>query len=62
VKAGAAMTSLFERRDAEEAIVRGELAALRDKVAQAEERLAHLSITRETLLSLTGEEHAVDDR
>jgi hypothetical protein len=56
------MTSLFDRLDAEEAIVRGELAALREKVAQAEERLAHLSITRETLLSLTREEHVVDDR
>ncbi|WP_329176862.1 hypothetical protein [Streptomyces sp. NBC_01477] len=56
------MTSLFDRLDVEEAIVRGELAALRDKVAQAEERLAHLSITRETLLSLTGEEHVIDGR
>lgn len=48
------MTPLFERLDQEEA-VRGELAALRKKVAVAEERLAHLTITRETLLSLGGE-------
>ncbi|MGK5637645.1 hypothetical protein ACSNOK_04900 [Streptomyces sp. URMC 126] len=46
------MTSLFDRLDREEAIVRGELAALREKVAQAEERLAHLAITRVTLASL----------
>lgn len=47
------MTSLFERLDTEEAIVRGELSMLRERIATAEERLAHLTITRETLLSLT---------
>ncbi|MFI6286105.1 hypothetical protein ACIBCM_15320 [Streptomyces sp. NPDC051018] len=52
------MTSLFERLDQEEAVVRGELAALREKTAVAEERLAHLTITRETLLSLAVEEYA----
>ncbi|MFI9239544.1 hypothetical protein [Streptomyces sp. NPDC053079] len=46
------MTSLFDRLDNEEAIVRGELAVLREKVAQGEERLAHLAITRATLVSL----------
>ncbi|MCC3769850.1 helix-turn-helix domain-containing protein [Streptomyces sp. UNOC14_S4] len=46
------MTSLFDQLDKEEAIVRGELAALREKVAQAEERMAHLAITRTTLVSL----------
>ncbi|WP_326611830.1 hypothetical protein OG949_22460 [Streptomyces scopuliridis] len=50
------MTPLFERLDQEEAVVRGELAALREKIAVAEERLAHLTITRETLLSLGGED------
>ncbi|MFJ9853454.1 hypothetical protein [Streptomyces sp. NPDC101150] len=50
------MTSLFERLDEEEAIVRGELSALRDRVAQAEERLARLAITRETAVSLLGHE------
>ncbi|MFJ5784318.1 hypothetical protein [Streptomyces hydrogenans] len=52
------MTSLFERLDQEEAVFRGELAALREKTAVAEERLAHLTITRETLLSLAVEEYA----
>ncbi|MER5783417.1 hypothetical protein ABT104_17100 [Streptomyces mobaraensis] len=46
------MTSLFDQLDKEESIVRGELNALREKVAQAEERLAHLAITRATLASL----------
>ncbi|MFG3001378.1 hypothetical protein [Streptomyces sp. NPDC048340] len=55
------MTSLFERLDTEEAIVRGELSSLREKIATAEERLAHLTITRETLRSLTGEDHAAGD-
>lgn len=54
------MVSLFERLDTEEAVVRGELSALREKVAAAEERLAHLTITRETLRSLTSGDHAVD--
>ncbi|MFG3215657.1 hypothetical protein [Streptomyces tendae] len=49
---------MFERLDQEEAVVCGELAALREKIAVAEERLAHLTITRETLLSLAGEEYA----
>ncbi|MGH1556543.1 hypothetical protein ACRAWF_46785 [Streptomyces sp. L7] len=48
---------MFERLDKEESVVRGELAALREKVAGLEERLAHLTITRETLLSLTGDGH-----
>ncbi|MFI6690113.1 hypothetical protein [Streptomyces sp. NPDC050485] len=51
------MTPLFERLDQEEAVVRGELATLREKTTAAEERLAHLTITRETLLSLGGEEY-----
>ncbi|MFD7030625.1 hypothetical protein ACFWAR_21580 [Streptomyces sp. NPDC059917] len=55
------MTSLFERLDTEEAIVRGELSTLREKIATAEERLAHLTITRETLLSLTGHAGQADD-
>ncbi|MEU8521127.1 hypothetical protein [Streptomyces sp. NPDC048577] len=55
------MTSLFERLDQEEAVVRGELAALCKKIAVAEERLAHLTITRETLLSLADEEYANQD-
>ncbi|MFJ7421741.1 hypothetical protein ACIQXD_24480 [Streptomyces uncialis] len=55
------MSSLFERLEQEEAVVRGELAALREKIAVAEERLAHLTITRETLLSLVGEEYANQD-
>lgn len=46
---------LFERLDYEESLVRGELAALREKVAVLEERLARLTITRETLASLTGD-------
>lgn len=49
------MPPLFERLDKEESVVRGELAALREKVAGLEERLVHLTITRETLLSLTGD-------
>ncbi|MER7998117.1 hypothetical protein [Streptomyces sp. NPDC095613] len=52
------MTPLFERLDQEEAVARGELAALREKIAVAEERLAYLTITRETLLSLIGEQYA----
>ncbi|MDP5312535.1 hypothetical protein [Streptomyces poriferorum] len=36
--------------------MRGELVTLREKVAVTEERLAHLTITRETLLSLGGED------
>lgn len=55
------MAPLFKRLDQEEVIVRGELAALREKVAVAEERLAHLTITRETLLSLVGEEYTDQD-
>ncbi|MDX3098968.1 hypothetical protein PV417_31440 [Streptomyces sp. ME19-03-3] len=55
------MTPLFERLEQEEAVVRGELAALREKVTVAEERLAHLTITRETLLSLVGEEYTDQD-
>ncbi|MEU3282799.1 hypothetical protein [Streptomyces antibioticus] len=43
---------LFERLDYEESLVRGELAALREKVSVLEERLARLTITRETLASL----------
>ncbi|MFD6423593.1 hypothetical protein [Streptomyces sp. NPDC060198] len=35
------MTPLFERLDQEETLVRGELDTLREKVAAAEERLAH---------------------
>ena len=47
-------TPWFERLDEEEAVVRGELAALREKTTVLEERLAHLAITRETLSSLQG--------
>ncbi|MEU7159193.1 hypothetical protein AB0A98_22555 [Streptomyces chrestomyceticus] len=54
------MTSLFERLDEEEAIARGELSALRDKVAQTEERLARLAITRDTLAGLVGFEANAD--
>ncbi|MGW6785222.1 hypothetical protein [Streptomyces sp. NPDC054987] len=50
------MTSLFERLDAEEAMVREELSALREQVSVAEERLVHLTITRETLISLVGDQ------
>jgi hypothetical protein len=46
------MASLFQRLDEEEAIVRGELDALREKIVVAEERLARLSITRETARQL----------
>ncbi|MEV4504957.1 hypothetical protein [Streptomyces klenkii] len=53
------MTSLFGRLNEEEIIVRGELVTLREKMAalsekvlQAEERLTHLEITRATLASL----------
>lgn len=49
------MASLFERLDEEEAIVRGELDALREKVAAAEERMARLTITRETAQQLLGD-------
>ncbi|MCC3778092.1 hypothetical protein [Streptomyces sp. UNOB3_S3] len=57
------MTSLFDRLDTEEAIVRGELTVLREKVAQGEERLAHLAITRATLASLgaTGAEGSTSE-
>ncbi len=50
------MTSLFDRLDAEETIVCGELSALREKVSVAEERLVHLTITRETLISLVADQ------
>ncbi|WP_329615707.1 hypothetical protein OG244_23690 [Streptomyces brevispora] len=46
------MTSLFDRLDEEEALIRGELDALRQQIATAEERLARLTITRDTLRSL----------
>lgn len=49
------MPPFFERLDDEEAVVRGELAALREKAAGLEERLARLTITRETLVSLMGD-------
>ncbi|EDY49181.1 hypothetical protein SSCG_02209 [Streptomyces clavuligerus] len=42
----AGMTPLFERLDREELLVCGALAVLREKVAVAEGRLAHLTITR----------------
>jgi hypothetical protein len=53
------MASLFERLDQEEAIVRGELDALREKAAVAEERLARLAITRETARQLLGDDAGV---
>ncbi|MCY0931869.1 hypothetical protein OTB20_37990 [Streptomyces sp. H27-H1] len=40
--------------------MRGELPTLREKIATAEERLAHLTNTRETLRSLTGHAGTVD--
>ena len=49
------MVTLFERLDEEEAIVRGELDVLREKVQAGEERLARLTITRETALQLLGD-------
>lgn len=54
------MTSLFDRLHAEESFVLGELAVLRDKAAAMEERLVHLSITRETARSLMDEERVAD--
>lgn len=51
------MASLFQRLDEEEAIVRGELDALREKMAAGEERLARLTITRETARQLLGDDH-----
>ncbi|WEB42128.1 hypothetical protein MOV08_24640 [Streptomyces yunnanensis] len=53
--------------DREEAIIRGELDTLREKVAVIEERLIRLTITRDTLRSLSAdgppkpEEDAADD-
>jgi hypothetical protein len=55
------MASLFQRLDEEEAIVRGELDALREKMAAGEERLARLTITRETARQLLGEDHEHPD-
>jgi hypothetical protein len=55
------MASLFQRLDEEEAIVRGELDALREKMAAGEERLARLTITRETARQLLGEDHEHSD-
>ncbi|MGW6915599.1 hypothetical protein ACWGB8_17535 [Kitasatospora sp. NPDC054939] len=55
------MVSLFRRLDEEEAIVRGELDALREKLASAEERLARLTITRETALQLLGNQASEAD-
>lgn len=52
------MTSLFdlfERLDEEEAVMRGELTALREKATVVEDRLSRLEITRETALSLLGD-------
>ncbi|MCP3820391.1 hypothetical protein NLX86_20510 [Streptomyces sp. A3M-1-3] len=56
------MTSLFDRLDEEEATIRGELETLREKIAAAEERLARLTITRDTLRSLApyGADHDAD--
>jgi hypothetical protein len=56
------MATLFERLDEEEAIVRGELDALREKVQAGEERLARLTITRETALQLLGDPVASPER
>ncbi|WP_274915246.1 hypothetical protein [Streptomyces sp. WZ-12] len=47
------MTSLFDQLDREEAVIRGELDALREKVTVIEERLIRLTITRDTLRSLS---------
>ncbi|BFV57660.1 hypothetical protein KCMC57_up27640 [Kitasatospora sp. CMC57] len=55
------MATLFERLDEEEAVVRGELDALREKMAAAEERLARLTITRETARSLLTDVSADDE-
>ncbi|MFL4495210.1 hypothetical protein ACJ6WD_28790 [Streptomyces sp. VTCC 41912] len=61
------MTSLFDRLDREEVVIRGELDALREKVAVIEERLIRLTITRDTLRSLSAydlpkpQDRVVDD-
>ncbi|KAK1184511.1 hypothetical protein B7755_044350 [Streptomyces sp. NBS 14/10] len=55
------MTPLFKRLDEEEAVARGELAALREKVAATEQWLARLAITRETALSLMSESSHRDE-
>ncbi|MEV6425703.1 hypothetical protein [Streptomyces sp. NPDC051662] len=55
------MKSLFQRLDEEEAIVRRELSALREKIAVAEERLVRLAITRETAASLLGDSGVTED-
>jgi hypothetical protein len=57
---GLAMATLFERLDEEEAVVRGELDALRVRMAAAEERLARLTITRETARALLADAPAED--
>lgn len=51
---------LFERLDYEESVVRGGLAALRERAAVLEERLARLTIIRETVASLLGDERGSD--
>jgi hypothetical protein len=54
VESEAAVASLLKRLDEEEAVVRGELDALREKLAEAEGRLGRLDVTREVLRSLAG--------
>lgn len=55
------MAGVFERLDREVALVRGEMDALREKLAAAEDRLTWLEITRETLLSLDSGHELADD-
>lgn len=43
---------MFDRLDREIAVVHGEMAALRDRLAAAQERLTHLEVSRATLLTL----------
>ncbi|RKN03111.1 hypothetical protein [Streptomyces radicis] len=50
----AAVASLLKRLDEEEAVVRGELDVLREKIAEAQDRLDRLDVTREVLRSLAG--------
>jgi hypothetical protein len=54
VESEAAVASLLRRLDEEEAVVRGELDTLREKLAEAEGRLDRLDVSREVLRSLAG--------
>jgi hypothetical protein len=54
VESEAAVASLLRRLDEEEVVVRGELDALQEKLAAAQDRLDRLEVTREVLRSLAG--------